>query len=160
MKSVIGQIEAAIIAALSNVLGDSARIQGFLESTEPGIVKTSNSDGRPQVFVKVVPPTAGSYANNRIEYNCSITVSLDYSDDPTVASFDPVLAEVESLLLTWNDNSNITAVKEVFSTADFDCRGFLLSGGDGNLEGDRPTISVSFSFAVAGRCKPKGDNNK
>lgn len=152
MTSLVRQIEAAVIAAMKTATDGAALIRGFREAAIAGIVKTSDGDGRVEVDVAVTPATSDSYASPVIEFAVAVSVSLDWSDDPTISAFDEVAAAVERILHRWNMRENIEAMSAALSTANFRCDGFRLDGGEdsADIETGLYTISTVFNFAVKG----------
>lgn len=151
MASVVKQIEAAIIAAMETAVDGAAKVSGFRQSVAEGLVKTSDGDGRPEVLVAVQPAAADSYASPVIEFEAGVRVILDWSDDPTIAVFDQIAEVVERLLMRWNLNGNIETMSAALSTDNFRAAGFTLRGGTDNIDdGDNPSISTDFYFAVKG----------
>lgn len=160
MASIVRQLETAIMAALESALTPTAQaapvalVTGFRESVASGTVKTSDGDGRPEVAVQVSPATADGYAMPIVEFDVSITVRLDWSDDPTIAAFDEVAAVVETLLHRWNLIENEEDMVSALSTENFRCDGLGLRGGADSvtISGGNgvSAIMTVFNFAVKG----------
>lgn len=151
MASIVRQLEAALITALEAALDGAARVTGFRESVESGLVKTSDGDGRPKVAVTVTPANSESYGTPIIELEASILVRLDWSDDPSIAVFDEVAAVVETLLHRWNAVEHIYNAFDALSTDNFRCDGLALRGGaDSVTLSGAKSIMTTFNFAVKG----------
>ena len=152
MTSIVKQLETALIAAMRTATDGSAQITGFRQSVAEGRVKTSDSDGRPEVLVTVSPAVSQNYASPVVEFDVNIAVRLEWSDDPTIQSFDEIAALVEFQLHRWNVRENIAAMSAALTTENFRADGFKLGGGtdSADVAGDRATISTVFNFAVMG----------
>lgn len=153
MASIVKQIEAATIAALSSALDGAARVTGFRQSVAEGFVKTSDGDGRPEVIVSVSSATSQSYGSPILEYGVTVQVRLEWSDDPTLAKFDETAAAVEALFMRWNLREGRDDMAAALTTDNFRADGFKLSDGGGDsadVSGDRPAISTSQGFSVMG----------
>ncbi len=158
MTSIVKQLEAAIVAALNAALdpdgaGNSVgRVSGFRQSVAEGLVKTSDGDGRPEVLVAVSPATSQSYGSHVVEFDVSVSVRLDWADDPTIAAFDEAAALVERQFMRWNAQGGIADMSAALSTENFRADGFKLAGGTDSAEvsGDRSSVSTTFGFAVMG----------
>ena len=151
MTSLVKQLEAAVVAALKTATDGAALVRGFRESVAEGFVKVSTGDGRPEVMVTVTPANAESYASPIIEFSVSVRVQLEWSSDPTIASFDEVAAIVERVFLRWNDNANIEQMSTALTTENFRAAGFRLDAGQDSAEiGDVSVISTTSNFAVKG----------
>ena len=153
MTSIVKQLEAAVIAAMEDATDGAALVRGFRESAMAGIVKTSDGDGRPEIDVAVTPATSDNYASPVIEFAVSVSVRLDWSDDPTISAFDEVAAAVERVLQRWNRRENIEAMSAALSTENFlDFDGFRLDGGQdsADISGETPLIATVFNFAAKG----------
>lgn len=151
MISLVKQLEAKVIAAMKTVVVDAAKVTGFRESVAQGLVKSQESDGRPEVLVAVTPATSENYASVVINFDVAISVRLEWCDDPTISEFDEVAALVERQLIRWNSRANIEDTREALSTDNFRCDGFRLGGGnDGVDAATRPYISTTQNFTVKG----------
>ena len=152
MTSLVRQLEAAVIAAIETATDGLALVRGFREKALAGEVKTSDGDGRPQIVVRISPPTAASYASPVLEFAASVFVSLAWADDPTIAAFDEVAARVERLLVRFNANGNIEAMSAALSTSNFRANGFRLDDGVDSaiIENAANTITTTMNFAVKG----------
>lgn len=152
MTSLVKQLESAVVAAVKTATDGAALVRGFRESVAEGFVKVSTGDGRPEVMVTVTPANAESYASPIIEFSVSVAVRLEWSDDPTIASFDEVAAIVERVFLRWNDNANIEQMSAALTTENFRAAGFRLDAGQDSVEiGDKwSVISTTNNFAVKG----------
>lgn len=152
MTSVVKQIETAIVAALETELELAAKVTGFRASVASGNVKTEDGDGRPEVFVKVSNPSGDNYGAPALEFDVALTVRLEWSDDPTISTFDEVAAKVEALLIRWNNRGDMDPLSTAVSTENFRCDGCKLSGGPDAFDGagSMPAITTTFNFAVVG----------
>lgn len=152
MTSTVKQLEAAIIAAMETAADGAAKVSGFRQSVANGLVKTSDGDGRPEILVAVQSPTSQSYGSPVIEFEASVSVRLEWSDDPTIAKFDEIAAVVERMLHRWNANGHIEQMSAALTTENFRADGFKLAGGGDNIDasGENPTISTVQNFAVMG----------
>lgn len=151
MTSIVRQLEAAIMSALEDALDGAALVTGFRQSVADGTVKTADGDGRPEVRVSVQPAASASYASPVLEFSVSAAVSVQWSDDPAIATFDEACAAVESLLMRWNLMEGRIEMKEALATENFRCDGFRLAGGtDAFYDGTVKSVSTTFNFAVKG----------
>jgi hypothetical protein len=151
MISLVKQIEAAVIAAMETVVGDAAKVTGFRASVAQGLVKSQESDGRPEVIVAVAPASSDNYASLVVNFDVAISVRLKWRDDPTIEKFDEIAALVERQLIRWNSRANIEVMSAALSTANFRCDGFRLGGGNDSVEADtRPYIANTQNFTVKG----------
>lgn len=152
MTSIVKQLEAAIIAAMEAAVDGAARVSGFRQSVAEGFVKSSDGDGRPEVLVAVSPASSPNYASPVVEFEVNVSVRLEWSDDPTIQSFDEIAALVEYQLHRWNRRENIAAMSSALTTDNFRADGFRLGGGSDTVDApsDRATISTVFNFAVMG----------
>ena len=160
MASIVRQLEAAIMTALESALTPTdqaapvALVMGFRKSVASGTVKTSDGDGRPEVVVQVSPATSDGYAMPIVEIDASITVRLNWTDDPTIAAFDEVAAVVETLLHRWNLVENDNEMSAALSTDNFRCDGLGLRGGTDSVTfpsgNGASAIMTVFNFAVKG----------
>lgn len=144
-------IEAKIMAAVQALVGESASVVGFLQSSADGTIKESFG-GRPEIRVTVAPAQAEGYASKVVEYSCKIAVNLDLEDDPTQSTFDEVGGIVENLVLDWNETSNLADTKTAIEPEGFNIVGFRADGGQDTLDLTResPRISTVYAFAIKG----------
>ena len=152
MASVVRQLEAAIATALETALDGSAKVMGIRAAVASGLVKTTDGDGRPEVYVAVSPASADSYASPVLTFAVAVSVRLEWEDDPTIAAFDETAAKIEALLIGWNSRANTDALATALTTDNFRCDGFRLGGGNDSVElgGNTPSISTVFNFELKG----------
>lgn len=153
MKSLVRQIEEAVIAILKDDLEEKAKVSGFRESVETGLVKQDSGDGRPEVLVAVTPGVSDSYGSDILTFEVALSIRCDFEDDPTIAVFDEVAAIVERRLMIFNSQSARADVAKRLTSENFDCAGLTLRGGQDTalISMDQSsTVTTVMNFAVRG----------
>lgn len=151
MTSLVRQLEAKVVAAMETVVDGAAKVTGFRASVAQGLVKSQESDGRPEVIVAVNPATSDSYASPVIGFDVAVSVRLEWADDPTITAFDEIAALVERKFIEWNLRENYAAMTEALTCDNFRCDGFRLGGGSDGVDADpRPAIFTTMNFTVKG----------
>lgn len=156
MASVRKTIEGNILQELRLRLGDSATVQGFLESVETGRIKERVASG-PEVRVVVSSGQSEGWMSPFTVYSATVSVRLDLEDDPTLSVFDALCEKVEGFIEECCAAKNHVTLSGVFTVPGFRADMFRADSGsdDMSFSPDDPYVSTTFAFSVRGVSTPK-----